>query len=725
MKKTLAATLAITAASTVAAATPLSVDDYCDVNITRPKSVKEMTPLADGQSYAAISDDGKKIETFSYRNGKQTGTLLDLDKVKGDLRIQEFDGYELSDNEKWILLWNNKEGIYRWSFTADYYVYDIMRSTMKRVSDKGRMRGAVMSHDGKCVAYTRDNNLFLSNLEYGTDIQITTDGSKNQIIYGVPDWGYEEEFGVQNTIHFSGDDKKIAFMRFDEREVPTYSFDAYRSYCDPEPTGDPYPDAYTYKYPLAGYNNSVVSVQVYDVESRQTKTMDLPIGEKDYVPSLAFDGTGTRLMAMVLNRDQNRLTLYSVNPASTVAKAILTETSQAWLSPSAYQMLSYGKDSFIIGSDRSGWRHLYEYGYNGRLLRQLTKGEFYVTAYYGKNPATGVHYMQTTSRGPINRSLAAVDSKGKMKLLHNRDGWEEATFSKGCQYYVMNFSDALTPPQYTLWNASGKKIADIVLNKEYASKYANAPKKEFMKVRNDAGQEMDAFMIKPADFDPSKKYPLVMYQYNGPESQEVKNRWSMEGIFYLASQGYIVATVDGRGTGFRGRAWCDAVYKNLGHYETIDQIAGARNIAESPFIDKNRMACFGWSYGGYMTLRELTEPGSPFKAGVAMAAVTDWRYYDSIYTERYMLTPQQNSEGYDAASTLPRTGNLDASLLIMSGTSDDNVHFYNTLKFTSKLGSEGKLCDMMVFTGFEHSLRMCNARTMLFRKLNRFLGQNL
>lgn len=725
MKKTLATAIALGAVIAANAVTPLSVDDYCDVTITRPKGVKEMTPLADGETYAAVSDDGKKIETFSYKTGRQTGTLFDIDKVKGDLKIQEFEGYELSENEKWILLWNNKEGIYRWSFTADYYVYDIMRSTMKQVSANGRMRGAVISHDGKCVAYTRDNNLFLSNLEYGTDIQITKDGKKNEIIYGVPDWGYEEEFGVQNTIHFSGDDKQIAFMRFDERDVPTYSFDAYRSYCDADPTGDPYPDAYTYKYPLAGYNNSVVSVQVYNVETKNIKTMGLPIGEKDYVPSLAFDGTGTRLMAMVLNRDQNKLTLYSVNPSSTVAKAILTETSNAWLSPSAYQMLSYGKDSFIIGSDRSGWRHLYEYSYNGRLLRQLTKGEFYVTAYYGKNPSSGKHYVQTTARGPINRSVASIDAKGNMKLLHSRDGWEDATFSKNCDYYVMNYSNALTPPQYTLWSATGKKIRDIELNGEYAAKYANAPKKEFTKVKNDAGQEMDAFLIKPADFDSSKKYPLLMYQYNGPESQEVKNKWSMEGIFYLASQGYIVATVDGRGTGYKGRAWADIVYKNLGHYETLDQIAGANGLARLPYVDADRMGCFGWSYGGYMTLRELTQPGTPFKAGVAMAAVTDWRYYDSIYTERYMLTPQQNNEGYEAASTLPRTGNLNSRLLIMSGTSDDNVHFYNTLKFTSKLGSEGKLCDMMVFTGFEHSLRMCNARTMLFRRVNQFLEQNL
>lgn len=715
-------------AAIMAAALPvqaLTVEDYCDIKTSAPASVREMRRLGDGTSYAAVSEDGRRIETFSYRDGRQTGTLFDLDAVKGDVKIDSFDGYQVSENGRKILLWNEKTQIYRHSFTAQYYVYDTMRGTMQKVSGHGPQRGAVLSHDGRLVAYTRDNNVWISNLEYRTDRAITEDGAVNSVIYGVPDWGYEEEFGVLNTLVWSGDDQTLAFVRFDESKVPMYGFDAYRGYCDEDPLGDPYPERYSYKYPLAGYPNSVVSVLAYDLNNRTTKRMDLPLAETDYVPSLSFDGKGEQLMVMVLNRDQNNLRLYRVNPGSTVARLLLTEKSDTWLSTGAYQMVSYDSDTFTIGSDRSGWRHLYEYDYTGTLKRQITKGEYNVTAFYGTDSKTGTSYVQTTSRGAINRNVAAVDRQGRVRLLHDQDGWESASFSGDYSYYVRTWSSASVPPQYTLWSISGKKVRDLEMNEEYAARYAGAPKMEFIKVPNADGEEMNAYVIKPADFDASRSYPLMMYQYNGPESQEVQNRWRMEGIFYIASQGYVVAAVDGRGTGNRSRQWSDAVYKKLGHYETLDQIAGARHIASQPWVDDTRMGCFGWSYGGYMTLMELTAPGTPFKAGVSMAPVTDWRWYDSIYTERYMLTPQQNAKGYEAASAMGRTDALDGRLLIMSGTSDDNVHFYNTLKYTSKLTSEGKMFEMMAYTAFEHSLRMCNARVQLFRKVVDFLDTRL
>lgn len=713
------------AAYASASAMPLDIEDYCDLKISRPAEVKEMRPLSDGTSYAAISDDGRAIEVFSYKTGKKISTLFSIDAIKGDLKISEFDGYTISDNDKKILLWNNVEKIYRHSFTADYYVYDIMRKTLSRVSESGRQRGAVMSHDGRCVAYTRDNNIYISNLDYKTDIAVTTDGQTNKIINGVPDWGYEEEFGIKNTICWSADDTILAFVKFDESEVPTYSFDAYRSYCDQDPLGDPYPAAYSYKYPLAGYPNSVVSVHAYDVDKRKTTKMDLPISTTDYVPSMNFDGNGTNLMVMILNRDQNNLRLFKVNPGSTVSRLLLTEKSDAWLDPSAYQMVNYSTNTFVIGSERNGWRHLYEYDYNGNLQRQLTDGDFNITAYYGYNPKTGIHYAQTTKLGAINRNVAAIDSKGRFRLLHDGEGVESAQFSSDYQYYLRTFSTSQIPPQYTVWTASGKKLADVEMNKEYAEKYASAPKMEFLKVKNQEGTEMNAYIIRPTGFDPNKKYPLLMYQYNGPDSQEVLNKWRMEGLNYIATQGYVVAAVDGRGTGNRSRQWANSVYRQLGKFETADQIAGANYFRSLSYVDAERCACFGWSYGGYMTLMELSEPGNPFKAGISMAPVTDWRYYDSIYTERFMQTPQQNTAGYNASSALDRTAQMDRKLLIMSGTSDDNVHFYNTLKYTSKLNFEGKLFDMMAYTGFEHSLRMCNARTQLYRKIVNFLDANV
>lgn len=721
-----AALLAMGIASPIAAeASPLTVEDYCSPARTAPKTIRTVTPLADGESYAAVSADGRSIDIYSYRTGKKTGTLFSLDGQKGDLKIQEFDGYTLSDNEKKVLLWNDSKKIYRRSFTAEYYVYDRMRSTVKRVSEKGAQRGAVISHDGRFVAYERGNNVFVSSLDYETDVQVTKDGERNRIINGSTDWSYEEEFGLTGTLCWSGDDNVLCFLRFDESQVPTYSFDDYRSYCQTDPTGDVYPTSYSYKYPLAGYHNSVVSVLAYDMDNRTIKKMGLPIGDTDYVPSIKFGGAdGNRLMVMVVNHDQNQLQLFDVNPLSTVGKRIYGETSEAWLNPDAYQMVVYDRQGFVIPSERSGWCHLYQYDYNGTLRRQITRGEFNVTAYYGKN-ALGSHFMQTTKLGAVNRNIAMVDSKGVMTLLNKEEGTASAWFSSNCAYYVQSYSNINQAPQYRIFSAKGVKLHDLELNEEYMARYASAPKKELMKVKNAEGREMNAYVIKPSDFNASKPYPLMMYQYNGPESQKVLNQWSIDGNYYVASRGYVVACVDGRGTGGRSREWSTCVYKQLGVLETEDQIAGAKAIGALPYVDSKRMACFGWSYGGYMTLMELGSENNPFKAGISMAPVTDWRFYDGIYTERYMLTPGQNLEGYEKSSALARTGKMNSRLLIMSGTSDDNVHFYNTLKYTSKLNFEGKLFDMMAYTGFEHSLGMCNARVQLYRKVVDYLDRNL
>lgn len=701
----------------------ITPSDYCDPYIAAPKSIKEMTPMPDGESYLCVGTEGRTIDRYSYKTGKRLETIFDVDAIKGDVKIDEFEGFTVSDNGKMLLLWNDTQGIYRYSFTAEYFVYDISRGTMKRVSSGGAQRGAILSHDGTMVAFTRDNDIFITNLDFDSERRVTDTGAKGKIINGIPDWGYEEEFGILNTMRWAPDDTSLAFITFDESDVPSYHFDIYSGYCDPQPEYDMYPGEYSYKYPLAGDNNSVVKVSVYNIDSRLTKVMDLPIGKTDYVPLMEYGGASDRLMVMVLNRDQNNLRLFVANPGSTVAKLILTETSDAWLSPSAYQMTDFGRDSFVIGSDRSGWRHLYQYDYSGNLQRQLTSGEYYVTAYYGYNQATKEHYVQTTQNGATERNIARVTASG-VKMLHPEKGWETGYFSKGMQYYVRCYSNAVTPQQYTLHSLKGK-IADLETNAEYAAKYSAAPKLELISIPAANGEMMNAYMIKPADFSASEKYPVLLYQYNGPESQEVRNIWSMGGLYYIASQGYVVVCADGRGTGFRGRNWCDVVYKRLGNIETEDQLAAANWVSKQSWADPSRLACFGWSYGGYMTLMELTAKDSPFKAGVSMAPVTDWRFYDSIYTERYMLTPQQNANGYDMASALLRTDNLKAKLLIMSGTADDNVHIYNTYKYTAKLTNEGTLCDMMCWTGFDHSLRPCGARTVLYRKVVDFLNTRL
>lgn len=717
--------LGVAMASSVAVAgAALTAEDYCNLTLNKPAGVVTPTPLPDGVSYAALSENGRSIDSYSYKTGKKTGTIFSLDAQKGDVKIDRIDGFSIAAGGRKVMIWNDKTKIYRNSFTAQYYVLDTMRGTLQRVSDQGAQRGATISHDGRMVAYMRDNNIFISNLDYGTDNAITKDGKLNEIINGIPDWAYEEEFGMLTAMRWSADDNTLAYIRFDESKVPVYKFDTYKSFCEENPLSDPYPGSYSYKYPLAGYPNSTVSVHAYNLDTRSTKTMDLDLTGA-YVPCMDFDGEGRNLMVMVLNRDQNDLKVYRVNPGSTVARQVYAERSDAWLSPSAYQMVDYGVKSFVIGSEKSGYRHLYEYDYNGNQLKAVTKGNWNVTDYYGQDPRTGIYYVQTTELGAINRNVAAVDRTGKVSLLNKVAGTEYAWFSEGCQYYLRSYSTAQQPPVYTICDNKGRRLVEIENNAEYAANYSSAPVKEFLQVPNAEGAMMDAYVIKPSNFDASKKYPLLMYQYNGPDSQEVRNRWRMEGIYYLAQQGYVVACVDGRGTGNRTREWSTCVYRRLGQYETADQLAGAKWFAAQPYVDPDRTACFGWSYGGYMTLMEMGDTNSIFKAGVAMAPVADWRWYDSIYTERYMSTPQQNPSGYNDASAMNRTQNLKGRLLIMSGTSDDNVHFYNTLKYSSKLFNEGTVFDMMALTGFEHSLPLCNARANLFIKIADFLDKNL
>lgn len=718
--------LCVAAAGTMTAAFAITPEEYCVPSMAAPAEVKEMTPMPDGETYAAVSDDGKSIELFSFKTGKKTGELYNPANVKGDVKMDYFDGFVISDDGRRVMLWNDKEKIYRTSFTAEYYVYDVARQTMKRVSEKGAQRGATLSHDGRKVAYMRNNNLYISNLDYDTDNPITADGKVNSIINGLPDWGYEEEFLVVNTIRWNGDDTVVAYVKFDESEVPTYSFDAYRNFCMAEPTEDLYPAQYRYKYSLAGYPCAKVSVHAFNLDTRATKKMDIPMADNEYIPSMEFDGAGKNLMITVLNHDQNYLRLFKVNPASTVAHVLLEERSEGgWISPEAFALNGYYEDFFVYGSQKSGYCHLYKYNYDGVAQGSVTSGDFNVTKNYGFDKKKGVHYLQTTGLGAVNRTVVAVNGKGAVTMLTGKPGWEDARWSQGFSYWMREWSDASVPPVYSLMSADGKILTTVEDNAAYKEKYASAPARELLKVKNDLGEDMDAYMIKPHDFDASKKYPVLMYQYNGPDSQEVQNKWRVDGLNYLAEQGYIIGCVDGRGTGFRTRQWAFAVYKQLGVIETTDQIAGARYFASLPYTDATRVGTFGWSYGGYMALMELTREGNPFKCGVSMAPVTDWRYYDNNYTERFMLTPQQNESGYAKSAPMTYTENLKVPLLIMSGTSDDNVHFYNTLKYTSKLMSEGKLFDMMVFTGFDHSLRVCNVRVQLYRKVAEFLERNL
>lgn len=572
-----------------------------------------------------------------------------------------------------------------------------------------------------------DNNIHLKKLNYWTEVDVTTDGAVNQILNGVPDWTYEEEFTTSSSMAWAPDSRTLCYLKYNESAVPTYSLTMYEGFCPPMQQYALYPGSYTYKYPVAGQPNSIVTLHSYDIDNRKTKDIALPDRNIEYIPRIAYSNDPTRLMTVTLNRAQNRMEIYAVNPGSAVAKSIMVEQANAWLNPATYEDITWLDNGFIILSGRTGFDHLYQYAYNGSLTAQITSGNFDVTAYYGFDAAKGVHYYQSTASGAINRVVSRIDRQGRVTDLSPATGTASAHFAPGMTRYILTYSNATTPPVSTLHSTTSNKTRTIVDNTggEYARRYASMPRREFITIPTEGGLQLNAYITKPANFDPSRKYPVVMYQYSGPGSQLVADRWEVDWTAFFAMKGYVVICADGRGTGFRGRQFMDVVYKNLGHYETIDQLATARYAASLPYVDASRIGIHGWSYGGYETLMAVGHPSSPFAAAVAVAPVTDWRFYDTVYAERYMLTPGENAAGYDSSSALRLTSNLKCPLLIMHGTSDDNVHPENTIAYLSKLESENNYCDLLLFPNMNHSINGCGVRALVYARMLDYFNANM
>lgn len=681
-----------------------------------------MTMLPDGTSYASLSADGKRIEQTDLATGKVTATLFDVDNTREE-KLSHIDGFIINADGSRIIVSTATQSIYRRSTTARHYVYETRSRLLRPLSaDHDRQRAPIFSPDGLQVAFVAsDNNIYLKKLTYWTEVAVTTDGKVNEVINGVPDWVYEEEFTTSSSMTWSPDSRTLCFLRYDESSVPVYSLPLYGGQCGGDPARELYPGSMDYKYPVAGKPNSVVTVHSYDVDNRKLKQVELPSGRGiEYIPRIAFAHSDDRLMITTLNRAQTRMEIYLANPRSTVAKSIMVEEGNAWLNPATYESVTWLDDSFIVLSGRTGYDHLYRYSYAGSLIGAVTRGDFDVTDYYGYDAARGIHYCQSAATGAINRVVSRVDAKGVMTNLTPAEGTATARFTPGMQSYVVTYSNATTPPVTTVVSArNGKTLATLADNTKgaYASRWAGKPMREFFTFTTAEGVELNGYMIKPKGFDPSRRYPVVMYQYSGPGSQQVLNLWSINWATYYAEQGYIVACVDGRGTGGRGRAFMDAVYKRLGHFETIDQIAAARYIASLPFVDGSRIGMHGWSYGGYETLMAVTADDSPYAAAVAVAPVTDWRFYDTIYAERYMLTPQENETGYEQSAPLFRTDRVKAPLLVMWGTADDNVHPANSIEFIARMESEGNYCDLLLFPNMDHSINGCGSRALVFARM--------
>lgn len=682
------------------------------------------TYMPDGKTYAVIAADGRGIECFDIRSGQSTGMLVDLGSTR-ETRLDAIDGFILSPDASQILMWTDTQPVYRRSFKARYYVYEVRSRLLRPLSAvHASQQSPVFSPDSRMVAFVSDNNIYVKKLDYQTEVAVTDDGAAGKVINGIPDWVYEEEFQTTCSMTWAPDNLTLCYLKYNETDVPTYDMTTYEGTCDPQTRYALYPGTWSYKYPVAGQPNSRTTLHSYDVETRKVKDITLPDTRIEYIPRIEYAPGDNRLIVSTLNRDQNHFEIYTVNPKSTVAKSIYTEDSRSWIDPVTYEDLTLLNDGFVVNSWRSGYNQIYLYSYAGAEMRQITSGDADVTAYYGCD-AAGNHYYQIATPSPLDRTVRRIDRKGVVSDLSPAAGTAAAQFSPDMQYMMLTHSDVSHAPVYTLCTSAGKSVRTVEDNADYMARVgARAAKREFFTMSSD-GNTLNGYIMRPTDFDASRKYPVVMYQYSGPGSQEVLNRWQIDWQDAFVRAGYVVMCVDGRGTGGRGRDFCDIVYRRLGYYETIDQIAAARYAASLPFVDPARIGIFGWSYGGYETLMAACDGNSPYSAAVAVAPVTDWRFYDTVYAERYMLTPQQNEDGYRQSAPLNRAAALSCPLLVMYGTADDNVHPANSLQFVSALQSAGVLCDMLVFPNMNHSINGCNARAVVYAKMLDWFNKNL
>ena len=720
----LAAALAAFCGADAYAASPVSDIAPYVYPANRPAEPDGFTYMPDGATYLRLSDDNRRIEAYDTKTGKRLDDYFDVANAR-ETSLASIEGFTLSADASKIMVWRDSKPIYRRSTTAEYYVYEVRSRLLKPLSvEHPRQQAPLFSPDGRMVAFVADNNIFVKKLDYNTEVAVTTDGERNSIINGVPDWTYEEEFQTTCSMAWAPDNLTLCYLRYDESRVPLYQFPLYEGTCERLADNAYYTGSYTYKYPVAGAENSRVTLHSYDIETRKIKDITFADTRIEYIPLIAYATDPQSLIVATLNRDQNHLEIYSVNPKSTVAKSIYTEDSKTWITPATYADIHLGKDSFVVISSKSGYANLYQYSYTGAEMRAITTGTDEVTAYYGSD-AAGCHYYQVAASSPLERTVRRIDRKGVISDISRNDGTAAATFNPTMDYVTIKYSNPATPPVYTLCSAAGKSVRTLEDNAAYAARYAGKiPAKEFFTFRSD-GVTLNGYIIKPAGFDASRRYPAIMTQYSGPDSQSVLNRWEMDWEYYAAIKGYVVICVDGRGTANRGRDFAGIVYRDLGHYETIDQVNAARYAAGLPFVDSSRIGIFGWSYGGYEALMAITADDAPYAAAVAVAPVTDWRFYDTVYAERYMLTPAQNDTGYDASSALRRALRLRKPLLLMHGTADDNVHIANTMQYASTLQSAGILCDMYVFPNMNHSIKGCNARAVVYAKMLDFFDKNL
>lgn len=697
----------------------ISLDEVYKKYTFHPRSVRGINSMADGRHYT-IANSVNTIDKYRYSDGEKVEVIFDVDDYAN---IEAFSNYEFSRDEQYILLTTASEQIYRHSYTANYFIFNRKEKTLKPLSANGRQQLATLSPDNKYAAFVRNNNIFIHNLKTQEEKQITFDGKKNEIINGAPDWVYEEEFGFADGFKWSPDGKRIAFYRFDEKNVKEYFMSLY---------GDLYPKAYKFKYPKAGEANSKVSIHIYEVGSNKTTEINIPDSEEYYIPRIKWTNDPTILSIIWLNRLQNKVKVLHANSLSGKSTVVYEEENEKYISEATDDMLTYLPDneSFLLISERDKYFHFYQYNFKNQTIMPVTKGNWDINSLVGVDMENEVVYYNSYEEGPTEIQLYSIHLDGsKKKKISTEEGVNSAIFSSTYDYYILNHSSANTVPTYTLYNRKGKKIRVLEDNKNLAEAketYGYAPI-EFMKVPTKSGQLLNGYMIKPKDFNPEKKYPLFIYVYGGPESQNVVNRWNYRSAWFqmLTQEGYIVACIDNRGTNGRGEDFRKSTYMQLGKLETIDQVESAKYLGDLNYIDNDRIGIFGWSYGGFMTSLCLTKGKGTYKMGIAVAPVTNWRYYDTIYTERFMRTPQENPEGYDKNSPINFADQLQGKFLLVHGTADDNVHLQNSIDFISALVQADKQFEMQFYPNCNHGIYGGNTTYHLYKRMTDFILQNL
>ena len=726
MKKILLLTLMLTATIlSFGQAKKITIEEIWDKYYFTPRGVPGYTAMPNSDYYTTVSRAG--IERYSFATGEQVDMILtnaDLNRLSGgSVNISKVSGYEFSSDEKKMMIAVDEESIWRRSTLAFYYVYDRENKTLQLVADTNtKLHFAFLSEDGQKVLFARDCDLFYQDMATGKITQITRDGQENAILNGYADWVYEEELDMSSAASWSPDGSKIAFLRFDQRRVKEYNFALYDNL---------YPTDFKYKYPKAGEDNSLVDVYIYDLAAQQLTKVDLGDNSNCYFPRVYWMPNSQETVILKLNRHQNQLDFIRYNTVTKQQDIVYTDKNDKWLDVTDnYYFLKDGK-TMIVTSERDGFNHIYKVTFGGEI-KQLTSGNWEVNEIQYVNEAKKQIYYLSNESGVLNRDLYVINFDGKKKaLISSGDGWNQTSFSPNGNFYRNQYSNLNTLPIYTIRDAKGKELRVLNDNKnvkETMGKYGFVDR-EIIHFTTDDGTELYGWMMKPANFNPNKRYPVMMTCYGGPGSQQVMNAYSSayDLAFYqmLAQHGYICVCVDGRGTATRGDAFKKVIYQQMGKYEAIDQIAAANWLKKQSYVDGDRIGIWGWSFGGYLSALSLFRGEGAFKMAISVAPVTNWRYYDNIYTERFMRTPQENPDGYDLNSPTTYAKDLKGKYLLIHGTADDNVHFQNAMELVKALNEAGVEYDQFFFPNKNHFIMGGNTRTYLYNKLAKYILENL